>query len=207
LAPAHYAFPLDLQAIAKRLGSVTLAGRAVPMLAPEDLFYLLAVHGSKHKWACLLWVCDIQQLLTKYRNIDWSALLARAKELGTLRPSLFALHTAHVLLNVPIPPAAKEAISKDPVIAELAAEVVQNLSQETACSKVQYHLSVMRLRERKRDRLRYIHGILLNPTSSEWSAVRLPACLSFLYPAVRLLRCVKLLRGKQLSTGPELPDS
>jgi hypothetical protein len=55
---------------------------------------------------------------------------------------------------------------------------------------------MMRLRERKADRLKFLQRLALTPGPNEWSAVRLPAPLFPLYRVVRLSRlAARLVRA------------
>ena len=49
-------------------------------------------------------------------------------------------------------------------------------------------LSAVRLFSRPTDRLRYLGRLLLRPTLAEWSLIRLPSSLRFLYYGLRPLR-------------------
>ena len=51
-------------------------------LAPEDNLLLLCMHGAKHCWSRLERVCDVAELITSHSNLDWVALVSRAKVFG-----------------------------------------------------------------------------------------------------------------------------
>src|SRR5262249_31296864 len=75
LSSKGVAFPLQLAEIWSRLEQVTIAGRTVLTLAQDDLALFSAAHGTKEGWRSLIWVCDFAELLRKYQDIDWVAVL------------------------------------------------------------------------------------------------------------------------------------
>ena len=56
-----------------------------------------------------------------------------------------------------------------------------------------YFRLIMRVRERRRDRSRFLSRLLLTPGVGEWESVQLPDSLFPLYRAVRLLRVARRL--------------
>jgi hypothetical protein len=197
LARAHYSYPLNVTDLATRLTEIDLGGRSVPMLAPEDLFYVLAMHGGKHFWERLIWLCDIRQLLVAYPGMDWNLVFNQARHTGTVRVLLFALHAAHVLVGAPLPPQVDALFRNDPAVARLTNEVLKALIGQVERSKLSFHWRRMRLRERRRDQMKYVLGLMFNPTQAEWAAIRLPQPLSFLYYPLRLARCGALLAERR----------
>lgn len=57
MAPAHFCHALDVERFWSRLVTVSVAGRSIRTLAPEDLLVFLCVHGAKHFWCSLRWLC------------------------------------------------------------------------------------------------------------------------------------------------------
>src|SRR5262249_7102463 len=98
------AFPLDSAGIWPKLVQVTIAGRTVPTLAHDDLALFLAAHGTKEGWLSLKWVCDFAELLRKYQDIDWVAVLDRAHRSHSSRSLLLATDLAPTLFDPPPPP-------------------------------------------------------------------------------------------------------
>ena len=103
LSSKGVAFPLQSAEIWPRLEKVTIAGRTVPTLAHDDLALFLAAHGTKEGWRSLIWVCDFAELLRKYQDIDWVAVLDRAQRSHSSRPLLLAIVLASTLLDAPAP--------------------------------------------------------------------------------------------------------
>jgi hypothetical protein len=66
-------FPLDLDHLEGRIEHVNVAGTPVPNIAAEELMIILCVHGTKHVWGRLSWVCDIAELIRAYPDIGLGA--------------------------------------------------------------------------------------------------------------------------------------
>lgn len=103
MAHQHFAFRLDRPEFWARRVSVTFENRTVPGLATEDLLIVLCVHGSKHAWEQLKWVCDVAELLRSHPNLDWSAIMSSSSAWGCQRLVMMGLSIAHRLLNAPLP--------------------------------------------------------------------------------------------------------
>lgn len=107
--PQSFPFPLDLGELWGRRETVPLAGVPVPTLPLEDYLLLLCVHGAKHRWERLIWVCDIAEIARARRDLPWERIAARADGLGCGRVLLLGLLLARDLLDAPVPDAVLAA--------------------------------------------------------------------------------------------------
>ena len=59
-ALSHRWFPLrfDLAHARERLVQTPFVGTTISEFAPEDQLLLLCVHGARHEWNRLIWICD-----------------------------------------------------------------------------------------------------------------------------------------------------
>ena len=173
--------PIDLQG--------DLNGRQVKTLSAEDLLFSLCVHGSRHLWERLGWICDVAELISR-RSVDWNALLKRATNADSERMFLLGLYLAEQLLEAPLPPAMKQRCDADERLPLLAENIVEHLFSGTthvpATSReiLKYNLGV---RKTLSARARYLLH-MLRPTDSDLGARALPAKLSFAYYFVRPFR-------------------
>jgi hypothetical protein len=69
-------------------------GRTVNLLNDEENLIYLIVHGSKHAWKRLRWICDIYEITCK-KEIDWNYIVRKMKKQGKLH----LLHQTFLLLN------------------------------------------------------------------------------------------------------------
>ena len=189
VAPASYAsVPLGEGAF-ERAECVTLHGGEVKCLSPEDLLLALAVHGTKHLWERLAWVCDVAALLDARPELDWDFTLARARASRVERMLHLALRLAHGLCGAKLPDGVL-AQTRDPKVSALASEVASALfaGEEYEPAGFARHISFnMRARGRLREKAAYLRHIF-TPTDGDMAAVRLPPGLSFMYYLLRPAR-------------------
>src|SRR5262245_23133689 len=62
----------------------------------EDLLLILCIHGAKHRWARLGWLCDIAEM-TRVEGMNWTRALDNASTLGGRRILLLGLLLARDL--------------------------------------------------------------------------------------------------------------
>jgi hypothetical protein len=82
----------------------TSQGVAAHVLAPEDELLYLSIHAAGHRFVRLSWLCDIQLLLRKYPDLDWTTVTTRARNFNVLAPFLFTCETLRHRLGIDIPP-------------------------------------------------------------------------------------------------------
>ena len=117
VAPRFASVPLDYERLWQRLRRVRLeeqtsAGRCqqedvsrqtaaagrdagISTLAPEDLLFVLSVHGAKHLWNQLKWICDIGELIARSPDLDWDEVLGDARARRARRLVLLGLWLTH----------------------------------------------------------------------------------------------------------------
>jgi hypothetical protein len=213
LTGSHFDFPLDLDSLWESLEAVTLAGSTMRTLAPEDLLLYLCMHGSRHGWERLLWICDVAELLRTHYTMDWESITKKACELGSRRTLGLGLAITRDLLGLELPEQVWHRVQIEPSTEALAIRLRESLFQNTEGEKdISYwhdiHLS---MRERPLDRLRlrlhYYHRYLrlgIVPNERDHSILELPAGLSFLYYVLRPFRLVRrfgLLELKKWTRG------
>jgi hypothetical protein len=160
---SFFLFQLDFEYLWKRLEPISLFGTEVPNLHPEDLLLILCVHGSKHGWERLGWICDVAEFLRVYQEIEWKLLIEQAKTLGCERMLLIGLLLAQQLLGIDLPEPIHQSIEANPTSKLLAMQVYQGLFHDSltfdASLKFSYHFRIM---ERPQDKFRYSVGFILN---------------------------------------------
>ncbi|MGH7929777.1 MAG: nucleotidyltransferase domain-containing protein, partial [Candidatus Binatia bacterium] len=152
-----FAFEIDFDEIWERRKQIVLAGAAVPLISTEDLLLALCVHGAKHRWERLKWICDIAELVGVARDsIDWVHLTSRARALGGERMLLLGLFLAHDLLDANLPSEVLKIIQSDSQIRWLFGRVGEGLfgrrldSDELSDERPFFY---WRVRERLQDKL------------------------------------------------------
>jgi hypothetical protein len=200
LSGNHFSFPVYMDKLWQRLEPLQLGGSSVRSLPLSDLLLFLCMHGARHGWQRLEWVCDIAQLIRRHPELDWQQLLSEARALGSERNLTLGLFLAHDLLDTELPAEVLRCIEADPIVASLAAEIEELLFSgfESSLDISYWHDYHMRVRERLRDKLRlriHYYGRYLRlatvPTERERELFALPAALSFFYYIVRPIRLTK----------------
>ncbi len=127
MARRHFGFRLDRSAFWARLKPVHLPSKMVMGLCPEDLLLLLCVHGSKHAWEQLKWVCDVAELVRRRPALDWSRVLFQADEWSCRRMVLLGLAMAKSLFEIVLPRAILHEIEADADIPALVRHMPKRL--------------------------------------------------------------------------------
>jgi hypothetical protein len=189
LQPRFYAVDFEMDGLFERAVDVTVAGRRMKTPSPEDLLLVLSIHAAKHVWGRLIWLCDIARIM-KRENLNWDWVQSQAHRLGVERILHVTLLLANRLLATEIPTPIKDAVMADrtvlPFVEQIAESVAAGVSYEE--EKLSYFRLMMRLRERRMDRVRFLSRLTFTPGPGEWEAVRLPKILFPLYRVVRLVR-------------------
>jgi Uncharacterised nucleotidyltransferase len=205
LSPRAFAFPLDLAALWPRRCIVKLTGQPVAAPGAEDLLLILCMHGAKHLWKSLGWICDVAELLRVQPALNWEQVRREARRLGSERLLGLGVQLAERVLQAPLPPDVSREAQRDATARALADRVLEHLFDEAewrpgGWESAAFHL---RLRERRRDGVRYCLSLLLAPTLADWTALPLPSPLAFLYYGVRPVRLLrKYVRPRRLSGNP-----
>ena len=148
-------------------------------LSPEWELLYLAFHAARHRWSALKWLVDIHEICVR-GGVDWTGVEDRARRFGLERALHLTLGACRTLLGTPLPSQLEGHAPPRRLRVLRAAPVTVGGWLET--------LSAARLFNRPTDQARYLGRLLLRPTLAEWSLVRLPSRLRFLYYGLRPLR-------------------
>ncbi|HVF54769.1 MAG TPA: nucleotidyltransferase family protein [Pyrinomonadaceae bacterium] len=190
VATKKFASAMDAEELWKRLETLTLGGVEVKSLSPEDLLLSLCVHGSKHLWERLAWVCDAAELINSHPALDWPRVLGQARRAGIERMLFLGLRLARELLGAALPPEVESEAFDDSSVASLSAQVSAHLfdgADYRPAGLARNVLFNLRARRRWRDKLRYF-GFMVSPTDGDLTVLPLPASLSFVYYLMRPFR-------------------
>lgn len=189
LQPRFYAVKFEMEALFRRAVTVTVAGRSMKTPSPEDLFLTLSLHAAKHAWGRLIWLCDVSELLNS-AALNWDWIGETAKSLGIARILQVTLLLTNRLLRTAIPALAEKALPADSAASALADEITHQIGSAALhdVESLSYFRLMMRLRERRVDRIRFLQRLAFTPGPGEWRAIRLPTPLFPLYRLIRLGR-------------------
>ena len=204
VASSLFAPSLQAEDLWGRLETMRLNNVAVKSLSAEDLLLSLCVHGSKHLWERLAWICDVAELATTRTDLNWSVLLDRAASSGNDRMLFLGLYLANGLLGAPFPDPVKSKLAEERTLASLANEVSKRLFgvEQSPVSISQSLRFNWRVRAGWRSRLRYC-WLLLQPTDADIETVPLPRPLSFAYYLMRPFGLLRRDRKRRLAVGKD----
>jgi hypothetical protein len=160
-----------------------LNGGEVWSLSTEDLLLALCIHGTKHLWERLAWVCDVAELLNSHTNLDWELIFKQASDSHVERMLTLGLRLASELLGSSLPERARRHAYGDSATAELSAEVSRRLFDGAEYRPAGFVESIkfnLRARRRLREKCRYFRFIF-TPTDGDLASLSLPDNLIFMY--------------------------
>ncbi|MFB3814368.1 MAG: nucleotidyltransferase family protein [Terriglobales bacterium] len=154
IAPPHMSVAFHMDGLWQRARSIQISGRHVPVLCNEDLLLVLAVHGAKHLWSSVRWLCDVAQTGRTATSLDWDAICVRARQIGAARILHVALHLAHTLLGATIP--RRVLADADSTVPRICTRLMRNLVGPPRRTPLRDHFAAVHMREHWRDRVRYV---------------------------------------------------
>lgn len=183
-------FPLNLDHLEGRLNSVELSGVSIPNIAPEETLIILCVHGTKHIWSRLAWICDVAELIRSTPELNWQRVIEQAQTLQVSRMVALGLFLAQDVLQVILPEFVNQWVASQRIVPELSKQVQQRLFAGDDVSRIEDDFFIMQTMERFADRFAYAVHLAVTPSAKERSTLKLPASISFLWYIIRPARLI-----------------
>ena len=199
IAPRYFTIPLDLTTFVPRLTAVEFGGRTLPSFSDEDLLFLLLIHGGKHLWERLIWVCDIAKLVSQSPAMDWDKVLGPARDARVVRMVLLGLRLAlRLQADVPVPNEVLRTLRADQDVESLAKRIwARTLTGDPSLGTPPFRTLDLLLREDLRDRATICWRLATTTTEGDRAWATLPEQFSFAYPALRPVRlALKYIRPR-----------
>jgi hypothetical protein len=198
LTPKDFPFPLNFECLWERLQPISLAGKTVLSLSPEDLLLTLCTNVARDCWQereRLTQICDIAQLLRIHPAMDWEYLLEESDRLGCKRILFLGLLLASDLLGAAIPEQVLRKIQAKTVVKTLAKQVCEWLfpKSDSPSRGMKKALFYFKVRERFQDKIPYLMHLSylwIAPSQADLAFLPLPDSLYFLYYLVRPIRLI-----------------
>ena len=166
-----------------RLERVHFGGLEVPRFSSEDYLHILSLHGCKHRWSKLKWICDVAYLLE-----NCAVDLVAARALASRQGHEFALDLA-LALATQIDTTQKYGAT------DLADQVLAALANSTPLGR-RFDLE---LRPSLSSKLEFLARTCLDPTVDDLVFVQLPTRFHALYYLVRPFLFIRKLFSTSLS--------
>ena len=178
---------------------VPLLGRTVPALSWEAQLVYLSVHGAKHAWTQLGWICDVAAVTHAACSLDWETAARMARDLGAARMLTVSVLLAHELAGGRVPDRSPWPPREERAARELVATVRARLFREHALAMPELVRFQWRVRDQLRHRVGYGVELLTSPRLADVSLVSLPVGLRALYHVLRPLRLTARHAARALS--------
>jgi hypothetical protein len=184
-SPRRFVSSLAAEHVWNAIEPIVILGRQVWSFSSQDMFLFLAVHGGKHSWSSLKWLCDLAEFIRSNPELDWPRLFKRAEALGAGRTCRLGIYLAAELMQAEVPSSVVCAVREDAQVRRLAQEVRQRIQETRDVDPIEGQIFNLRLKERFRDKVRYVFLQCTQYSGEEERFLPLPSTLSFIYIFVR----------------------
>jgi hypothetical protein len=165
-----------------------VAGAEVPDMSAERTLLVLCMHGSKHVWSRLIWICDVAQLLISSPGLDWNGVIREAHWSGLWRSLALGVLLAHRFADAEVPQAILRRFEADTTVRNLTQYIAENLFDAPGSAPaggVPYYIKLLGFR----DRVRMVMSLdYLRPNEHDRAVLPLRGPLSPLYYLIRPFR-------------------
>ena len=151
---------------------------AAPGRASQDIFLFLAVHGGKHSWSALKWLCDLAEFIRSNPELDWPLLFNWAEALGAVRTCRLGIYLAAELLQAEVPSSIVCAVREDAQVRRLAQHVRLRIEEPRDVDPIEGQIFNLKLKERFHDKVRYVFLQFTRYSGEEERFLPLPSTLS-----------------------------
>ena len=188
LTQPRFRHVLDMDWVWPRRRTAIVAGAEVPNIDPERTLLMLCMHGSKHVWSRLIWICDVAQLLVSSPELDWREIIEEAKRTGLWRSLALGVLLAHRVTGTDVPRDVLLRFRADTTARHLAEYIAENLLEAPGSApegRVPYYVKLLGFHDRVRLLLSMDY---LRPNEHDRALLPLHKSLSPLYFLVRPFR-------------------
>lgn len=210
LSGTHFSMPVEMSELWDRFERINLGQTPVNSLSFNDLFVYLCLHGARHEWERLAWICDLRELILtkqKQKPIDWTQLFSHAREYGCEKVVELGIFLIDSLFETDLdfPELAKVSVNHE--FAEIAKAVRERMfaAEPNRSLKHEKYAYLLSLREDKLNRLKlylvyltFYLRIVFTPNSLDKSIFPLPAIFSPLYFVLRPFRLTMTYLNRDL---------
>lgn len=189
----RYAFGLDVESLWSRSTRTSFFGRDVLSMQPEDLLLVLCLHGSKHCWERLAWICDVTELMRANPALDWNEIMRRSAALNIEKAVMLGLDLARELLDAPLPESVSAIIRQHRSVHLLSVLIRKRLFARLnkPMGLVERTILFWMTGERLQNQLphlAYTFGRVFIPNEHDTTLISLPQFIRILYYPLRLVR-------------------
>lgn len=175
----------------KKCQTVRINGKEIRTLQNELLLVYLCLHGAKHAFKRIEWICDIDRLI-RNSEIDWEAALKTANRSHSKRSFYLALSLAYHLLHTALPSEILKRIDTDEIRALQAMTLKQMAEKKNERSDFEKNRETFfyqaKLFDNTSDMIRFYLSTFFRISTNDCQTFVLPEKLKFLYIFLRPIR-------------------
>lgn len=188
LTQPRYRYDLGIDWAWPQRRTVIIAGAEVPNLDPVSTLLVLCMHGSKHLWSRLIWICDVAKLLEAEPGLDWDLAEQEAERVGLWRCLALGVLLARQVGGAKVPPEVLLRFERCGTIRKLAQFLDQNLfavPSKLPTGWIPYNIKILGFR----DQVAAVLSLgIFQPNARDRALVKLPRALEPLYYVIRPFR-------------------
>lgn len=161
-----------------------LAGADVPNLDPVSSLLVLCMHGSRHEWSRLMWICDVAKLLESEPGLDWEFARREAKRVGLWRCLSLGVLLAQGVAGARVPAEVLRSFEADRTARRLAEFFGRYVVEEPGRMPdglIPYNVKILGIRS-------ILSPAILRPNERDRALLKLPRALEPLYYLIRPFR-------------------
>ena len=157
-------------------------------ISNEKFLIYLCVHGAKHLFERIEWVCDIDKFI-KNHDINWNKIDEILENDNSKRFFLLGLFMAKLFYNTKFDEKYEKQYDKE--IEEVINHILDIWNKKIEMNNKNNIKYMLKLFISNKDKLKYMHKIYLKPTFTEYWYLNLPKPLYFLYYPLRQYLLIK----------------
>ena len=203
LSGSHFALPFELNQLWERLEEIDLGGVRLKTLAFPDLFIYLCLHGSRHGWERLAWICDLHELIKSEqksgKRIDWREIQLHGQRHGCEKVIELGLFLIHDFFGMKTEFPVWKQVEKNETFKKISRQIQNKIfaKSQTSTEIGDWYLYHLSLKEKKTDKLKlHFHyfswylRLVLTPNLLDKAVFNLPPIF---YPLYYVLRPSRLI--------------
>jgi len=193
---------LHFSQISENKQNVKINEKVLSTLSSEMLLTYLCLHGSKHAWERIEWICDIDRLIRSQTDLDWDITRRIAKDMDSLITLHLGLALSHILFHTPLPENINLSTQTERIeaLVEKTFKLLSGLLAENeGYNKYNaIHMYQMDLLDTKLKKFNHLFTTYFGISRNDCQEFPLPPSLKFLYLFIKPFRVAyKYLRFKK----------
>jgi len=190
VAPKYFMLSIDYEKLWKNLKPVSILDMDVLTFCPEDLLFILCIHGIRNLWNQLNLISDVAKLIDSYKKMDWDKVLKQSNRKGNKRFLLLGLNLAKNFFDIKLPKEILRLIKKDKVVISITSYISKKLLSEEIYTPniIEKTLCQVELKEKFFNKLRFIFHLMVMVLTTDCKFLHLPKSVNFLCKLLKPIR-------------------